>query len=110
MQQVFIPFSVPVSVPVSVPLFIFRNGDSVKEKQGGPTDLFDEPMMQWMEDQEKQKLTPYKDKILQEYGRMRASLDAAVSVPVAKPSGEGWWRGFKKKMDLAPRQPQLVET
>ena len=82
----------------------------MKEKRQGPANLFDEPMMQWIEDQEKRNLTPYKDEILQEYGRMRASLDAAVSVPVNKTSGEGWWKGFKKIMDPAPRTPQLVET
>ena len=63
-------------------------------------------MMQWIEDQEEWNLTPYKDKILQEYGPMRASLDAAVSVS----SGEGWWRRFKKRMDLAPQTAQLVES
>ena len=37
---------------------------------------------------------------------MPASLDAAVS----ESSGEGWWRGFRKRMDLAPQTAQLVET
>ena len=74
------PFAVLVSVRVCVRLFVFRNGDDLKEKWRGPANLFDEPMMQWIEDQEKRNLTPYKDEILQEYGRMRASLDAAVSV------------------------------
>ena len=61
----------------------------MQEKQRGPATLADVPMMQWIGDQEKRKLTPYKGEILQKYGRMRASLDAAVSVPVTKPSVEG---------------------
>ena len=52
------PFAVPVFVPVSVPLFVFRNGDDVKEKRGVPASLLDEPMMPWIEDQGKQNLTP----------------------------------------------------
>ena len=63
-------------------------------------------MMQWIVDQEKRNLKPYKDEILQDYGGMCASLDAAVLVS----SGERWWRGFKKRMDLAPGTAHLVET
>ena len=83
------PFPLPASVPVSVPVFLFRNSDDLKEKQQGPASLFDEPMMQWIEDQEKRNLTPYKEEIWQEYGQMCSSLDAAISVPVMKLSGEG---------------------
>jgi hypothetical protein len=36
-------------------------------------------MMQWIQDQEKPNLTSYKDEILQEYGKERASLDASVT-------------------------------
>ena len=98
------PFPVRVSVRdsvrVSVCLFVFRNTDDVKEKRRGRANLLDETMMQWIENGEKQNLTPYKDESLQEYGRMRASLDAAVSVL----SGELWWIEFSKRMDIAAQK------